>query len=249
MSNNVFRRCEGRAVAELYKKDLEEYDILFAVPNSGISFENGVADVMAPRGVVHDIVCRKPGKGTQRYYLRARLSKLHKFEYVSGDIQGKDGIAVDDSIVEGDTAPRLFLDWKRYGGGRLLLLSCAPPMLFPCPYGIGFPRQSELAAFGAFDQGIVKTGREGAEYDIEAMNDFMTELFRQRIAARAAKLDMRVDAGEFRLLYAPIDVVRSHARHISDSGRACDFCISGRRSDHRRDRTLSQLLPNVSRPI
>jgi len=237
-TNAEFRREEARTVARLYQQELSNYEMLFYVPNSGIAFERGVADVI---DVPAKLVCRKPGRGTTRFYLSARSQKKHQYVFSRTTIEGRDGVGIEDSAVEGDTATRLFLDWKRYGGGKLAILSIAPPIFFPCPYGVGFPTQDNLITAGAFEAGVARMEDGEVAYDIHEINEFVTGEYREKIKAEAQRLNMVVDPNDFCIFYGTIDSIRDHTQYLSPSGTACDFCTSGRRSDYRQNQELVQL--------
>ena len=143
ISNSEFRALEVEELAEFYRDDIKDHDFVFHVPDSGKSFANRLSELI---GLPYrPDVCRKPELTERtRNYLLARLEKLHEFIFNRPDIEGKDGVAVDDSVVAGDSAAHFFVKWKKYGGGRLTLLSAAPPMLRRCPYGVGFPEKEGL---------------------------------------------------------------------------------------------------------
>ena len=240
MSNSEFRAREAADVAKLYAEDIQDYDFVFPVPKSGNSFARKFADVV--RLPYRDDVCRKPeipGEAEVRNYLIARLAKFHSFEFTGPDVYGKDGVAIDDSIVGGDSSVQLFLDWQAYGGKRLTVVSCAPPKMKKCPYGVGFPEDKDLVANEMLERGIASWNGE-IVYDIRDANAFVTDKMRKRIVEQAEKQGRNVEPGDFRVLYAPIKVIRENGRYLSRSGKICDYCLSGRRVDYNRTHDLVQ---------
>lgn len=233
-SNAEYRRREARAVGELYKTELAGYDIVFSFPNTGVSFENGIVDTLGS-DVLHLNASWKPGRGKQRYFLTARLDPRHRYEFNRLDIEGKDGIVVDDTIIGADSAAQLFLDWKRYGGERLALVSCGPPVLFSCPDGAGLPKQEKMITYGAFQEGVARMEEDGVVYDVIAMNEYVTNRLHQKIRQlhdryrenNVAEYDFDFDVRDLRVFYGTIDIIRDHAPLISRSGKQCDYCASG----------------------
>ena len=241
MSNSSFREHEITAVADLYRDEISDYDFGFAVPNSGKSFGAIFTELVGLH--YKPDVCRKPvlhGESDVRNYLIARLDKAHKFEFIETEIKGKDGVGVDDSIVAGDSAVQLYIDWKRRGGGRLALVSAAPPMFRRCPYGIGFPEDGDLVAHGMLDAGLAKEIDGEITYRIKDANDYVTKKLQEKIRARVDEFGLSIDASDFRVLYTPRDIIQSCSRYISDSGMSCQYCLGGKRVDYNQGFPLVQ---------
>lgn len=71
-----------------------------------------------------------------------------KIAPVISEIRGKNILLVDDSIVRGTTSRRLIELVREAGANEVYLASTAPPIRYPCFYGIDFPVQEELLAHG-----------------------------------------------------------------------------------------------------
>ena len=61
-------------------------------------------------------------------------------------VNGKDIIMIDDSIVRGNTLPRLIKLARGLGAKSVQVLIASPPIRFPDFYGVDTPSQSELMA-------------------------------------------------------------------------------------------------------
>tara|TARA_B100001971_G_C18268046_1_gene596626 strand:+ start:60037 stop:61518 length:1482 start_codon:yes stop_codon:yes gene_type:complete len=74
--------------------------------------------------------------------VRLKLSPVKK------EIEGKNIILVDDSIVRGTTSKNIIKLMRNAGAKKIIFASTCPPILFPCHYGIDFPTTKELVAHG-----------------------------------------------------------------------------------------------------
>jgi amidophosphoribosyltransferase len=69
-----------------------------------------------------------------------------KFNTVKGVLKDKVVVIVDDSIVRGTTSKQLVQLVRQAGAREVHFRVTAPPIMFPCHYGMDFPTQSELIA-------------------------------------------------------------------------------------------------------
>jgi len=69
-----------------------------------------------------------------------------KFNPLSEMITGKRMVVVDDSIVRGTTTPRVVGLLKRAGAREVHLRICAPPIRYPCFFGVDMASRWELIA-------------------------------------------------------------------------------------------------------
>jgi amidophosphoribosyltransferase len=69
-----------------------------------------------------------------------------KFNTVKGVLKDKVVVIVDDSIVRGTTSKQLVQLVRQAGAKEVHFRVTAPPIMFPCHYGMDFPTQSELIA-------------------------------------------------------------------------------------------------------
>ncbi len=69
-----------------------------------------------------------------------------KLAPVEGEVQGKNVLLVDDSIVRGTTSKKMTQLVRDAGAKDVYFASTCPPILNPCYYGIDFPSSEELVA-------------------------------------------------------------------------------------------------------
>ncbi|NQT71403.1 MAG: amidophosphoribosyltransferase [Chloroflexi bacterium] len=69
-----------------------------------------------------------------------------KFSPLPGAISGKRVVVVDDSIVRGTTTPRIVELLKKAGAKEIHFRICAPPIRYPCVFGIDMATRRELIA-------------------------------------------------------------------------------------------------------
>lgn len=69
-----------------------------------------------------------------------------KLSPVRSEIEGKNILLVDDSIVRGTTSKRIIALLKRFGAKDITLAITCPPLRYACYYGIDFPQDKELIA-------------------------------------------------------------------------------------------------------
>lgn len=125
-------------------------DMVVPVPDSGnyaalgYSLESGIPFQMA--FVRNHYVGRsflQPSQLIRDFDVRVKLN------LVSGLVQGKRVIAVDDSIVRGTTSKARVNNLKEAGAKEVHVLVSCPPHMHPCMYGIDFPERSKLMAANA----------------------------------------------------------------------------------------------------
>jgi amidophosphoribosyltransferase len=69
-----------------------------------------------------------------------------KLNLIKSEVEGKDIVIVDDSIVRGTTSKKIVQVVRAAGVRKINFCVGFPPIRFPCYYGIDFARSSELVA-------------------------------------------------------------------------------------------------------
>lgn len=138
------RQLMGQILAREYPV---EADMVMGVPDSATAAGIGYSQVS---GIAY---CE--GLLKNRYVGRTfiepdqRLRELGvklKFNPLSEMIAGKRLVVVDDSIVRGTTTPRVVSLLKKAGAKEVHLRICAPPIRYPCFFGVDMATRWELIA-------------------------------------------------------------------------------------------------------
>jgi amidophosphoribosyltransferase len=69
-----------------------------------------------------------------------------KFNPLSHVIDGKRVVVVDDSIVRGTTTPHVVSLLRKAGAKEVHMRICAPPIRWPCHFGVDMATRKELIA-------------------------------------------------------------------------------------------------------
>jgi amidophosphoribosyltransferase len=138
------REALGR---ELAKEHPVDADLVVPVPDSSIPAALAYA---IASGIPYGQAIIK-NRYSDRTFIKPdqRLRQLEvdlKFNLVKPKIAGARLVIVDDSIVRGNTMKRLVAALRNRGAREIHLRSSAPPLRYPCYFGIDIPQESELIA-------------------------------------------------------------------------------------------------------
>jgi amidophosphoribosyltransferase len=137
----------GKLLAKPLRESGLSPDIIIDVPSSAYFFASGLAEelnVPYRRGlsknkyVGRSFLFPTPDQRTQA--VRQKLSPLKPV------IAGRKIAVVDDSIVRGTTSKHLVELLREGGASEVYFVSAAPPVMFPCVYGIDMSMKTELIA-------------------------------------------------------------------------------------------------------
>src|ERR1041385_5019868 len=101
----------------------------------------------------------QPGRDSRETKVRT------KFNTVKSVLKGKKVVIIDDSIVRGTTARQLVKLVRGAGAKEIHVRVPAPPIRFPCHYGMDFPSEEELIANRCGGD----TGRVGEELGVDTL--------------------------------------------------------------------------------
>lgn len=79
---------------------------------------------------------------------RRKMTVNLKFSVIREQVEEKNILLVDDSIVRGTTSRKIVNLLREHGAKSVYLASTCPPIISPCYYGIDFPTPNELVAYG-----------------------------------------------------------------------------------------------------
>jgi len=138
------REAMGRILAEEYPVDA---DFVMGVPDSataaGIGYSNASGIPYCEGLLKNRYVGRTFIEPDQRI---RELGVQLKFNPLSRIIAGKRLVVVDDSIVRGTTTPHVVSLLKKAGAAEVHLRICAPPIRYPCFFGVDMATKWELIA-------------------------------------------------------------------------------------------------------
>ncbi len=124
-----------------------EADLVIGVPESGIPAAIGYAEASGiPYGqgfTKNSYVGRtfiQPSQSLRQLGIRLKLNPLYD------QIRGKRLVVVDDTIVRGNTQKALVRMLREAGAVEVHIRISAPPVKWPCFYGIDFATRAELIA-------------------------------------------------------------------------------------------------------
>jgi len=133
--------------AELAKEYPVDADMVIGVPDSataaavGYSQESGIPfgeGLIKNRYVGRTFIL--PDQRLRDLGVRRKLNPLPEL------IRDKRIVVVDDSIVRGTTTPHVVKLLKNGGAGEIHMRVCAPPIMWPCHFGIDLATRKELLA-------------------------------------------------------------------------------------------------------
>jgi amidophosphoribosyltransferase len=137
----------GKLLAPRVRASGIDPEVIIDVPSSAYFFASGLAEEL---GVPYRRGLAK-NKYVGRSFLfptqdRRSLAVRQKLRPLRPVIEGRRVAVVDDSIVRGNTSKHL-VELLRDGGAREVhFISAAPPVCFPCVYGIDMSVRTELIA-------------------------------------------------------------------------------------------------------
>jgi amidophosphoribosyltransferase len=134
-----------RAGEILAKEAPVQADLVIGVPDSGTPAAIGfgrASGIPFGLGIVKSkYVARTFIAPTQPERERAVMVKHNA---MSGEVQGKRVVVIDDSIVRGTTSRRLVAILRAAGAQEVHMRICSPPVRFPCYFGIDTPHRKDL---------------------------------------------------------------------------------------------------------
>ncbi len=145
-SVNAARVAMGRTLAQEHPV---EADLVIPVPESGTPAAVGYAaesGIRFAQGLTKNAYVGRtfiqPSQTLRQLGIRLKLNPLREV------IRGQRLIVVDDSIVRGNTQRALVRMLREAGAAEVHVRISAPPVTWPCFYGIDFATRSELIANG-----------------------------------------------------------------------------------------------------
>ena len=147
----------GEKLAAKIKAANVEIDVVIPVPSTSrhsavpLAYELGVKyreGLVKNRYVGRTFIM--PGQATRQSNIRRKLNPIRL------EIEGKNVLLVDDSIVRGNTSKKIVQMVRDMGAKAVYFASCAAPLHNPCVYGVDMPSRKEFVANELDENGIAK---------------------------------------------------------------------------------------------
>ncbi len=166
MNGDVLQAMRGRMGEMLFEEAPVDADLVISVPDSGAPAARGYArasGLPSDDGFVKNrYVARtfiQPGQELRKHGLRMKFNPLPEI------VEGKRLVVVDDSIVRGNTTRQIVQMLRDAGAKEVHMRITAPPIRFPCHYGIDMSTKEEMAAHNrTVDQIATELGCDSLAY-------------------------------------------------------------------------------------
>ena len=139
---HAFRKASGRI---LYRESPIEADLVFGVPDSGLSSAIGFSEesgIPLETGLVKNgYIGRTFIQPSQEMRMAGVKMKLSPVRSV---VQGKRVVVIDDSIVRGTTSRQIARMLREAGASEVHMRITSPPLRHPCFYGVDISTEAEL---------------------------------------------------------------------------------------------------------
>ena len=139
---HTYRQQAGRI---LFEESPAEADMVFGVPDSGISGAIGysrASGLPLETGLIKNFYVGRtfiqPTQGLRRTGVRMKLTP------VPSVVRGKKVVVIDDSIVRGTTSQQIVHMLREAGAAEIHLRITSAPLRHPCYYGVDISTEAEL---------------------------------------------------------------------------------------------------------
>ncbi len=147
----------GTTIGKLLREKFTDIDVVVPVPDTSRPSAITIAEELEKP---YREVLIKNRYAQRTFILNTQQDRekavLLKMNVVKEEIQGKNLLLVDDSIVRGTTSKRIINLLKNNGANKVYIVSTCPEITRPCFYGIDFPESEQLIAHEKTSEEIAK---------------------------------------------------------------------------------------------
>jgi amidophosphoribosyltransferase len=147
LEGKVLQQVRGRMGELLWRESPVDADLVISVPDSGNPAASGfsrASGIPKDDGLIKNrYVARtfiQPGQELRKHGLKMKFNPLPEI------IEGKRIVVVDDSIVRGNTTRQIVGMLREAGAREVHMRISAPPIRFPCHYGVDMSSREEMVA-------------------------------------------------------------------------------------------------------
>jgi len=147
LEGRVLQQVRGRMGEILWREAPVDADLVISVPDSGNPAATGfsrASGIPKDDGLIKNrYVARtfiQPGQELRKHGLKMKFNPLPEI------IEGQRVVVVDDSIVRGNTTRQIVGMLRDAGALEVHLRISAPPIRFPCHYGVDMSSREEMVA-------------------------------------------------------------------------------------------------------
>jgi amidophosphoribosyltransferase len=149
LEGRVLQEVRGRMGEILARESPVDADLVISVPDSGNPAASGFSRASGlPKddGLIKNRYVQRtfiqPGQELRKHGLRMKFNPLPEI------VSGKRVVVVDDSIVRGNTTKQIIGMLRDAGATEVHLRISAPPIRYPCHYGVDMSTSEEMIAHG-----------------------------------------------------------------------------------------------------